>query len=36
MDAESAKLAANGLEHQAAVKVAAARVATMRYAMGVA
>ena len=36
VDAESAKLAANGLEHQAAVKVAAARVATMRYAMGVA
>lgn len=35
VDAESAKLAANGLEHAAAVTIAAARVATMRSAMGV-
>jgi flagellar basal-body rod protein FlgB len=36
VDAESAKLAANGLEHQAAVQVAAARLGIMRSAMGVA
>ena len=36
VDAESAKLAANGLEHSAAVTIAAARVQTMRSAMGVA
>lgn len=34
-DAESAKLAANALEQQAAVQVAAARVAILRSAMGV-
>jgi flagellar basal-body rod protein FlgB len=35
IDAESAKLAANGLEHQAAVQVAGARLAILRAAMGV-
>ena len=35
-DAESAKLAANALEHQAAVQVAATRNAILRSAMGVA
>jgi flagellar basal-body rod protein FlgB len=35
-DAESAKLAANGLEHQTAVTVAAARLGILRSAMGVA
>jgi flagellar basal-body rod protein FlgB len=34
-DAESAKLAANALEQQAAVQVAAARLAILRSAMGV-
>jgi flagellar basal-body rod protein FlgB len=34
-DAESAKLAANALEQQAAVQVAAARIAILRSAMGV-
>lgn len=36
VDAEAAKLAANGLEHQAAVQIAATRLAIMRSAMGVA
>jgi len=36
VDSESAKLAANGLEHQTAVTVAAARLAILRSAMGVA
>ncbi len=36
VDAESAELAANGLEHQTAVTVAAARVSILRTAMGVA
>ena len=36
VDAESAKLAANGLEHQTAVSIAGARIATLRSAMGVA
>jgi flagellar basal-body rod protein FlgB len=35
-DAESAKLAANALEQQAAVQVAHARLAILRSAMGVA
>lgn len=35
IDAESAKLAANGLEHQAAVQIAGTRLAIMRSAMGV-
>ena len=35
-DAEAAKLAANALEHQAAVQVAATRNAILRSAMGVA
>ena len=34
-DAESAKMAANALDQQAAVQVAAARVAILRSAMGV-
>jgi len=34
VDAESAKLAANALEHQAAVQVAQARIGIMRSAMG--
>ncbi len=36
VDAESAKLAANGLEHQTAVTVASARLSILRSAMGVA
>jgi len=36
VDAESAKLAANGLEHQTAVQVASARLSILRSAMGVA
>ncbi|HEX8101403.1 MAG TPA: flagellar basal body rod protein FlgB [Solirubrobacteraceae bacterium] len=36
VDAESAKLAANGLEHQTAVQVAAARLDILKSAMGVA
>ncbi len=36
VDAESAKLAANGLEHQTAVSVASARLSILRSAMGVA
>ncbi len=36
VDAESAKLAANGLEHQAAVQIAGARLSILRSAMGVA
>jgi flagellar basal-body rod protein FlgB len=36
IDAESAKLAANGLDHQAAVSIAGTRIATMRSALGVA
>jgi flagellar basal-body rod protein FlgB len=35
-DAEAAKLAANALEHQAAVQVAHARISILRSAMGVA
>ena len=35
IDAESAKLAANGLDHQAAVSIAATRTMTMRTALGV-
>ena len=35
VDAESAKLAANGLEHQTAVQLAAARLDILRSAMGV-
>jgi flagellar basal-body rod protein FlgB len=35
VDAESARLAANALEHQAAVTVAHARIQIMRSAMGV-
>jgi flagellar basal-body rod protein FlgB len=35
VDAESAKLAANGLEHQTAVQIAGARLDIMRSAMGV-
>ena len=35
VDSESAKLAANGLEHQTAVTVASARLSIMRSAMGV-
>jgi flagellar basal-body rod protein FlgB len=35
VDAESAKLAANALEHQAAVQVAHARIGIMKAAMGV-
>jgi flagellar basal-body rod protein FlgB len=35
VDAESAKLAANALEHQAAVQVAHARIGILRAAMGV-
>ena len=35
VDAESAKLAANGLEHQTAVQLAGARLDIMRSAMGV-
>jgi flagellar basal-body rod protein FlgB len=35
VDAESAKLAANALEHQAAVQVAHARVEIMRTALGI-
>ena len=36
VDAESARLAANALEHQAAVQVAHTRIMILRYAMGVA
>ena len=36
VDAESAKLAANGLEHQTAVQLASARLDIIRSAMGVA
>ena len=36
VDAESAKLAANGLEHQTAVQLASARLDILRSAMGVA
>ncbi len=36
VDAESAKLAANGLEHQTAVSIASARLSILRSAMGVA
>ena len=36
VDAESAKLAANGLEHQTAVSIASARLSILRTAMGVA
>ena len=36
VDSESAKLAANGLEHQTAITIAAARIAIVRSAMGVA
>jgi len=36
VDAESAKLAANGLEHQTAVSIAATRLSILRSAMGVA
>ena len=36
VDSESAKLAANGLEHQTAVTIAATRIAILRSAMGVA
>jgi flagellar basal-body rod protein FlgB len=35
VDAESAKLAANALEHQAAVQVAHARIGILKAAMGV-
>jgi flagellar basal-body rod protein FlgB len=35
VDAESAKLAANALEHQAAVQVAHARIGILKSAMGV-
>ena len=35
VDSESAKLAANGLEHQTAVTIAATRIAILRSAMGV-
>ena len=35
VDAESAKLAANALEHQAAVQVARARIGILKAAMGV-
>ncbi len=35
VDSESAKLAANGLEHQTAVQVAGARLSILRSAMGV-
>jgi flagellar basal-body rod protein FlgB len=35
VDAESAKLAANALEHQAAVQVAHARIGIMKAAMGI-
>ena len=34
VDAESAKLAANALEHQAAVQVAHARIGILKAAMG--
>ncbi len=34
VDAESAKLAANALEHQAAVQVAHARIGILKSAMG--
>ena len=36
VDAESAKLAANGLEHQTAVTLASSRLSILRTAMGVA
>ena len=36
VDAESAKLAANGLEHQTAVTLSSARLSILRTAMGVA
>lgn len=36
VDAESAKLAANGLDHQTAVQIAGARIQILRSAMGVA
>ena len=35
-EVEASKLAANALEHQAAVQVAQARISILRYAMGVA
>ena len=35
VDSESAKLAANGLEHQTAVQIAGARLSILRTAMGV-
>jgi flagellar basal-body rod protein FlgB len=35
VDAESSKLAANALEHQAAVQVAAVRISILKSAMGV-
>jgi flagellar basal body rod protein FlgB len=35
VDAESAKLAANGLDHQTAVQIAGARLQILRSAMGV-